>query len=420
MMLKYKNNMLSILKISYKNVFRNWRRSFLTLTAIIISVIFTNYGISLVNGQKNQMTRTGRTTNTGDQKIFTAEYFEERENLPIDKNLTDYVGICDKLRNINEIEALSPRIIFSVRIFFDGEELICKGAGIFPEMEDKVFSRRKGIIQGEYLNEKDEKILIGSELAELLNIKAGDWITVASRTKYGTITAIDVEIKGILEADNPEIDNFFVFFSLSAADEFLEMEREVTEISVKLKNYKNSVTVKTKIENLLNSGKYKILTWQDELADIIYLINLRMKSVNILSFLLFIMAAFVIANTMLMSVFERKKEIGTLMALGMKNKEILSMILGEGVFIGLFGGFLGSFFGGLIAYFFSVHGLSFEAWKSMNMNMPFKGTLYGEFSMDFIIVIFIISVAVAVFSSIYPAVKVTKFRPAQILDTSEI
>ena len=412
--------MLSILKISYKNVFRNWRRSILTLSAIIISIIFTIYGISLVQGQKNQLTRTGRTTNTGDLKIFSADYIEERDSLPLDKNIIDYDKISDRIKTLDEIEALSPRIIFSVTLFFSGEELICNGAGVHPGMEDNVFSRQKGIIQGEYLEEKDDKVLIGSELAELINIKAGDWITISSRTKYGTITAIDAEVKGILDAGNPEIDNFFVFLSLSAADELLEMEGEVTEISVKLDDYKNSEKTKHKIQNLLNSGKYEILTWQDELADIIYLVNLRMKSVNVLSFLLFIMAAFVIANTMLMSVFERKKEIGTLMALGMKNREILSMILGEGVFIGLFGGLIGSVIGGIIAYHFSVYGLTFEAWKELDMNMPFKGTLYGEFSLDFIIMVFIISVAVAVLSSVYPAVKVTKFRPAQILDTSEI
>ena len=198
------------------------------------------------------------------------------------------------------------------------------------------------------------------------------------------------------------------------------MEGNVTELAVKLKDHRTAGETVNEITEILNSGKFETRTWEEELEYLIMVINLRMKSLNIMSFILFLMVAFVIANTMLMSVFERKKEIGTLMALGMKNREILGMILSEGVLIGVFGGLIGSVLGGFIAYWVSIHGMSFEAWKDMAINMPLKGTLYGEFSLGFIVLVFIISVAVAVISSVYPAVKVTKFQPAEILDTSEI
>ncbi|MFC1726242.1 ABC transporter permease [candidate division KSB1 bacterium] len=411
--------MLNLLKLSYRNVFRNWRRSALTLSAIMFSIIFTIYGISLVKGQKTQMTTTSRTTNTSDLKIFAEDYLEERETLPLDIVIENPSALINQIKTLDEVEEVSPRIVFSIRLFFSNDELICSGAGIDPFLEDGVYSRKEGIILGEYLKNDDEGVLVGSDLARLINVGPGDFIMVASRTRYGTITALDLEIKGIIESGNPEIDNFFVFFTLKSADEFLEMENSVTEIAVKLKDHRNAEKIRPDIKNILG-GKYGIRTYSDELEDILMLLDLRMKSLNIFSFLLFLMAAFVVANTMLMSVFERKKEIGTLMALGMKNREILGMILGEGVFIGVFGGIIGSVLGGLISYYLKVHGMSLDAWSEMSMNMPFKGTLYGEFSMSFIIIVFIISVAVAVLSSIYPAVKVTKFQPAEILDSSEI
>ena len=184
--------MFSLLKLSYRNIFRNWRRSALTLSAIIISIVMTNYGIGLVKGQKSQMTNTARTTNTGDIKLLKTGYLDERETLPLDISIEDPYSVIGRLKNIDRIESVSPRVLFSIRIFFSNEELICTGAGIDAVYEDEVFSRKKGIIQGEYLDAVDEKVLIGTGLAELVNIKEGDWITIASRTKYGTITALDV------------------------------------------------------------------------------------------------------------------------------------------------------------------------------------------------------------------------------------
>ncbi|MFC1558682.1 ABC transporter permease [candidate division KSB1 bacterium] len=409
--------MCSLLKLAYKNVFRNFRRSLLTFIAISLGLGLSIIMICFQLGFEMQAINLTIDTKTSHLKLYGSGYTDEKKTLSLDYTINNYEELLENLKQIRGIKNCAPRILFSGYLNDGIDELMCIGAGIDPESENRIFNREESVIRGEYLVPGEEKMLLGEDLAELFKVNTGDYLTVVTRTKYGTIAALDFEIKGIIDSGNPQVDNQYFFIPLDIAQEILETENQVSEISLKLNNKNNLHNIKNVIFSHPDyKDKFEAETYIEMLKDLIRLFSIRKKAIVIIAGIFLLMAAAGIANTMLMSVFERTKEIGTMMAIGMKPNKIVSLFCLEAAFIGIFGSIIGCGFGSVVTYYYEVNGINLESTGVDKLKeLPISSTMYADLIPEIVLFVFVLGIIISVLSALYPAVKASRLVPSEAL-----
>lgn len=407
-----------LLKLSFRNIFRNFRRSLLTFLGIAIVVCLSILMVGFSLGIEGQSIRLSAETRTGHVKIHGLGYSDEEEDLtlPLDFTIADYPDVIETIGNVRSVRSAAEKIVFSVSLTDGIDELRMSGAGINPESEQTAFKLADYIIEGDYLNRGEERILLGDAVAELFNAEPGDYMTIIARTKYGAITALDVEIAGVVHVNNPEIDSNFLFMPLDVAQVILEMENEVTEIAVFGRSMEDAGNLSSALSEQLNSDLYEVVTWEYMSKDLIRLFQLRAKARQIMYFVLVLMASASIMNTMLMSVFERINEIGTLMAFGFHRRSILWLFALEGIFLGAIGSIIGCIVGGSVTYYLKIKGLSLSVFGQVGFdNLPFGSRIYAEIDHVMLLAFLAIGITVAFLSALYPAWKGAHLEPYEAL-----
>ena len=410
--------MKSLLKLAYRNVFRNKKRSIITLVGISVGLMAMVFGQGFMVGIGKQSEMNLIENETSHLKIFAEGYRDEQENLPLDISIESPEKLASEIEQIAHVQHATHRITLAVVLNNGINDYPCIGIGITPERDEQVFNIKDAIVEGgQYLKDGDEKMLIGSKLAEIFEVKAGDYLTVITRTLYDALDAWELEIGGIINTGNPNIDNAVIYLPLSLVQQSLEMSGKATEIAVKIDDMKYLEQVSGDILNKLGKGgiKSEVSKWDELAEDFIAIHKAKKSGTGLIIGIIVIVAAVGIANTMLMAAFERTREIGVLMALGMKSREIAWLFLLEGAILGLCGAFIGCLLGGGLTYYFEIYGWDISVYGDMDVGYPVKNYMYADLSLPIIIYTVIFGLAVSILASLYPARKAAKLEPTEAL-----
>jgi len=408
--------MALLLKLAFRNIFRNFRRSLLTFLAISIGIALGILFIGFQTGAEMQSIKLSTDTWTGHVKVHEKGYIDEELTLSLDYTLEDFRELHEGLQEIPGYVSSAERILFPVSVTDGIDELRLTGIGINIEREDRIFDIKSKLLDGAFIKPGEEKTLLTDTIAELFSLTTGDFITIIARTKYGALNAIDLEIAGIIHIGNAEVDTQCLFIPIDVAQFLLEMENMATEIIVMCESMNVAEDYVSRVKQTLDASSLDIVTWQYMIRDLIRMYELRKKARGIIIAILLLMASFSVMNTMLMSIFERTKEIGTVMALGMRRSKVRLLFLFEGLFLGVFGSIIGCLLGGSATYYFAVYGINVEAFGSdVFGNFPIGAYIYTDFSMVYIAGAFILGVVVATLSAAYPAIKGSNMQPVDAL-----
>jgi putative ABC transport system permease protein len=380
---------------------------------IALTIIFIGFAI----GMEQQSVKIAVKTRTGHIKIHDKGYIDDELTLTLDYTIENYQELLNSILDFPGVETAAERVIFPASITDGLDELQLAGVGIHTERENEAFELSSRLIQGEYIKPGEEKVLLTNEIAKLFKVKTGDIMTIISRTKYDAINALDLEIAGIVHVGNPEVDNMNFFIPLDVAQEFLEMQNEVTEISVFGSTMEGAEGLAQNIRKDFDGNRYDIVTWEYIARDIIRLYEFRSRARQIIIFIILLMASASVMNTMLMSIFERTREIGTLLAFGMRRAKILQLFTIEGTFLGVFGSFVGCLLGGSLTYYYKFNGIDVSQYSGGSGfgNMPISSIIYAEITPFYIIGSFLLGVIVAMLSAAYPAMKGSRLQPTDAL-----
>ncbi len=404
-----------LLKLAFRNVSRNFRRSLLTFLAISLGIGLGIIFIGFAIGAERQSIKLSVDTYSGHLKVHDKGYIEEDLTINLDFTISDYSDALQKISGLDGVSALTERIFFPSSITDGIEELNLTGVGINIEHENAVFKLDTKLLDGEFIKPGEERMLLPDKLADLFSVSAGDFLTVIARTKYGAINAFDLEIAGIIHVGNLEVDNQCFFIPLGLAQEFLEMENMVTEITVMGSSMETASALAKNIGEVLDSGRYDIVTWEYMSRDLIRLYKIRGRARMLIIFIMLLMASASVMNTMLMSIFERTSEIGTIMAMGLRKWKIILLFIFEGMFLGIFGSFVGSLIGGGVTYYFKFNGIDISSFGQDFGNLPLGQYIYTEITPTYLISMFLLGVFIAVLSAAYPAMRGAKLQPADAL-----
>lgn len=406
-------------RIAFRNIFRNKRRSILTGLAIAVAVMVAIYLWSLIVGIMDDMFDNMIRLTSGHVRILNTNYVKRERMLPLEANIPDYIEVQKLAKNVPDVTLTVGRIKFGVLLEHKGKNKPVFGTGIVPRTEGKISHLDQKIVQGRLIEEGREEMNIGTNLARELGLKVGDTLTVVTQTAYGSITAMNLKIVGVFSFGVQSVDNTTFFLPLDKAQQLLDLGNTVTEIFVYIKDMSKAPEAAKGIQARLEQaypGRFTAKAWQDQEA-IYFWITIAKNAYGFLYFLVLFLASFTILNTMFMSVLERTREIGMMKALGMKDRQVMGVILLEALLIGAIASFIGAAWGSLIAYYLATVGLDFTATfeKMGTMNFPISYVYRAVFSWGIIFFGFCMGILFSVLAAVPPALRAARLEPTEAL-----
>lgn len=409
--------MNNLFKIAIRNLLRYKRRTLLTASLVTVGVVAVIVFVSVSGSFKNMM--VGQITDSflGHIQIHRKGYVASIDNLPLTLGMKpqSLKKVEEVLNGNPEIEAYSPRMKFGAMFSIFVETTNIRLNGIYPEKESKaqpfLFSR---IIEGEKTIKKGE-IIVPELIAKGMKVNVGDTVVVVATNKDGSVNGKQFTVGGIMEsATGPGGRDGYIH--MEDAMEVLRMEKpEVSEITLRLRDFDRLHEVYGKINDKLSKelnkqGKpvFEVHTWEKlspfyNIARMIDIMTFFIKLTLIAIVLISIM------NVMVMAVYERIREIGTIAAIGTLPSRILSMFVIEGFSLGLFGALVGNVLGVAIVYALNIAKLTFDFGRQKGL------VLSPTIDSAEIVVISIIVITVSVLASLQPAFKASKMEPVEAL-----
>lgn len=419
--------MKMFLKLAIRNVFRYKRRTFITFMAISFGLGLMLFGMSLYNGINRQALDNIINAETAHLKILAAGYFEKKDEFPLDLTIDNPQRIKVLLKDTEGLQGMEARVLFGASLINGLDELPCLGVAFELEADQGAFNLKESIIEGSYLEVSDQSsALIGLGLAKDMQLKVGDTCVIRMFFSIEDFVwnALDLEIKGIVDTGNPQVDSSTIFIPLSLAQESLSLDSRVTEISIRLKSEDRLMEIKESVQSKLRaiSSHYDVYTYEELASDFIEFSRTRARLQAIIPLIMLLIATLGIVNTMLMAVLERIKEIGMLAAMGMKKLEVMWLFIFEGAIIGFFGSLAACLIGGLGGWWLEVKGYRLSALglgeryaELAEAAYPVKDVFYGDITFGLLVFTLIFGTAVSILASLYPAYKAVRLDPIKAL-----
>ena len=403
-----------VFKMALKNILGNKRRAMLTFLIMSFGIAMYILMGGILKGFDKTSFENVINFETGHLKIQKADYDED--DLGINNFITNYQSVLKELSQKKFITGLTERLKYKGQIDNGVDSYPALAIGIDNSSVNSVFNIKDFISKG---NISDGGIVVGENLARDLNLKIGDSVYFTFRTANDMLDSVEVPISGIINAPDPQTNNSTLFFSLNFLQKLLG-EDAITEINIKTSNLKKLSEYIIMIRPLIRKD-LELLTWQEMAKDIFAITKAKHAGQNIFILAIIIIALIGIVNTMLMSVLEKSKEIGTLKAIGMTDVEVEKMFIVEGFIIGVLGSILGIILGVLFTWHFITKGIDITAFTNdsdMNVGYRVMGTVKAAWDIKTFIISITMTPIVSAISAYIPARLTKKMQPAKILRTT--
>ncbi len=400
------------IKIAARSVFRNKRRTVITLLSIIFGCVAIIVFGGFVDYSMWGLRESTIHSRLGHLQVYKAGYSEKGGTNPLAYTIEDYPRIRSIIEDEDHVDFVTSRLEFSGLIGGAENSVICVGKGVEPEKEREL-GITVSIVEGEDLSsEEPEEGIIGKGLAGGLGVNIDDYLTILTSTAEGALNAVDLKLRGIFRTGVKEYDDVAVMVPMELAKTLLYTEN-VQSIVVVLDKTENTDLVADNLRKEFSQANLdlEIKTWSDLATFYHQVVQLYGGIFWVVRLIILIIVIFSIANTMTMSVFERMREIGTIRAMGTKRRGVLSLFLMEGLILGALGGALGLVFGIIAAKLLSIKGIYIPPPPTMTEGYT---ALINIVPKDLIFA-FSLAVGTSLVSSIYPAFKAARLKVVDAL-----
>ncbi|MDI6808048.1 MAG: FtsX-like permease family protein [Candidatus Eisenbacteria bacterium] len=398
-------------KLGLRNIFRQKRRTATTLLVMTFGI-----GCLLMAEGHSRYVEWGLReltthTETGHLQIFSEDYFSREEDTVLKHGLENYERIRGELNRIRDVEVVAARISFMGLISNGDKSVAFVGEGIEPEAEQEM-RNLFGVGDPAYdslmkYDGRADIVVLGSGLAKSINARTGDCFTLLATTANGALNAIDVEFAGSFQASSPEYDKRALIVPLHTAQLLLNTNK-VKNLVVALDETEKTGHLRDEIASRLKEKGFRVTVkkWSDLSMYYDRVRSFYHQMVGFLSLVLFIIVFFSTANTVMMAVVERTREIGTMLSLGTSRWQTLRIFFFEGLFIGIIGGALSAVFALALSRIINDAGIMLSPPPGLTFGYP----LSIRNAIGFHIQTFIATVVVVTVASILPALKVTTMK----------
>jgi ABC-type lipoprotein release transport system permease subunit len=295
-----------------------------------------------------------------------------------------------------------------------GEESIgVRVFGIDPLSETNA-PFQEGVVAGQFLTPDDRAgIFVGERLAESLGVAAGDDVRLLVNTSDEQPDEATFTIRGLYDTGIPAYDETTVFLPLAKAQAFTRTEQRASAILMLLHDQDDADAVAAALRN----QGVELFTWTDLNQVVLQAVEMSQGIMFLMYLVVLAVVAVVIANTLLMSVFERTREMGILASLGMKGRQIMAMLVMEATVLAVIGIILGILLGSVGVYYLATEGwyIGEAAAGAATAQTAYGETLYAKFSAADMIPLSIAALVITLLASLYPAWFAARMEPIDAL-----
>ena len=346
-----------LLKLAWRNIWRNKRRSLLTLAAISFATFASiamrgmqhgTYAVNIENAVK---------MSSGYLQIQKPGYINSPS---LNKSFGNVKAVENKLKSLEIVKGFTPRINADGLISYKDNSFGAAVFGIDPATEKSVTTFMNRIKDGKFFeSDTSNNIVIGYKLLENLKAAIGDEVVILSQGADGSMGNLKFKIIGTIKTGSAELDAMGIYMGIKKADELLAMYGRVNSIAISLDNIEQIDNAKEEIKKTLADTGLGVFTWDEIMPDFKETIELDNVSGLLYLSILVIIVAFGILNTVLMSVTERFNEFGITLSIGMPQIKLVALVLMETVFITFIGLIIGNIIGYGINSYFIAHPIQF-------------------------------------------------------------
>jgi len=318
--------MNTIVKIAWRNIWRNKRRTLITVASIMFALFFAIIMRGFQIGSYDKMKENAVESYSGYIQIHKKGYWD-------DKNINNIFSFDEKtyikLESDARVNVVIPRLE-SFALASSGD--FTKGVavmGISPEMEDKMTKVKSYLLEGEFINSKDNAILVAEGLAKFLNVKVNDTLVLFSTGYHGATAAGLYPVKGILKLPFPEMNRGTVYLSISEAQSFFSTGNQFTGLVFDVNDIDDVADVSQYIEENIDLEEYEVMNWETMNKELIQMIESDNAGGIIMIAILYVVIAFGIFGTVLMMTNERMREFSVMVSVGMQKGKLALIIIIE-------------------------------------------------------------------------------------------
>ena len=402
------------LLLAFRNVFRNRRRTIMTLVMVGGGVA----GLLLVGGFFARMFWGLRESTINDGlghiQIFTAEHFDREEKHVLDTGIDNWRQVAGTVSTGGHVRGVAPRIEFNGMLSNGVKSGIFMGSAVDPVAEESLgFTPR--LAAGRDLDTKpggEVEAIIGAGVAHSMNVEPGDGLTILAVTSDGALNGIDVQIVGVVNTGFKEMDDRYLRITLPSAQRLLQSDR-VTNLVVGLDRTESTDQVADALAPRLRGLPQQLVLkkWIDLAAYYKQVRSLFSTIFVFLGVIVFFMVLMSSVNTLLMTMFERTREIGTMLAMGTPRSWIMALFVLEATLLGVLGAIVGVAGGNLLGVLINHAGIHLPPPPGTNVPMAFR-VLHVPSLMIGSSILVIVSLALA---AILPAIRASRLQIAEAL-----
>ncbi|MGB4849477.1 MAG: FtsX-like permease family protein [Saprospiraceae bacterium] len=394
--------------LAWKNLWRNRSRTLITMASIFFAVILSVIASSLKDGIFDNLVKNVVSFYSGYVQIHKKGYWDEQI---LDNSFKSSIATTQKILEDKNVTGITSRLesfaLASSADITQGSLLV----GINPDEENHITLLKGKVIEGNYLRNDDQSVLLAQGLAERLKLKVSDTIVLIGQGYHGSTAAGKYPVNGIVKFGSPALNDKALFMPLTAAQEFYGADGMVTTYILSLKDNKALQITASSVRSVLDDD-FEVMTWEELMPEVKQHIQSDSNSMKYVQAILYMLICFGIFGTLLMMMVERRYEMGMLVAIGMKKSKLIILLVFESVLTVIMGCILGILVSIPLVYYFKQYpirmgGDTAKAYERFGFEAIFPtSTEASHFIYQGLIVL-----VIGLLLSLYPIYKVIRLNP---------
>jgi len=382
---------------------------------VILMISLSLWGLlfmeGIYDGMTEQMIANAIRSDCGDITLYTKGYRLDRE---ITKLIHNSQQLSKNLSSDSRVKSLSSRIIQSGLVATAHYSKNCMIIGINLESEKKHGRLDTYLIDGKYdFGKKAKGTIVGSKLAKKLKLSVGKKIIISAQDINNEVSSVALKVSGILRTNNMALDEVGIFIDQEKAAKMLSVDNGVTQITILLHNEEDMNSIQTELQS--NQPHLEVFRW-DEMYPALLQSRVMMKGFNtVTNIIVFCVAGLGIFGVMLVSVMERLREFGILLAVGTGFRQICWMVIGESFFLGFIGFIGGSILGGTTLFYFHKKGLDLSIFSEGLEVFGMDSVIFALIRPEYFVYSFTAVILASFISTILPLRVLKKAKPIEAI-----
>ncbi len=400
------------LTLSWRNLWRNKKRTLIAAASVFLAVLVAVIMRSMQVGSYAYMISSSVQFYTGYVQVQGNGYWENRS---LNNSIILDEQQQGEIAQISHVTSVVPRLEAFSLVSFGKVTKVAQITGVNPTIENNMTELKKRLVQGRYLTESPDGVLVAQGLADLLHVSVGDSLVLYGQGYHGVIAAAMLPVSGIVKFPIARMNNAMVFLTLANAQEIFSTENRITSLAIMLDDVRNQTSVFSTISSLVGD-QYTLMTWEEMMPDLVQGIALDNASGLIMLVILYIVIAFGVFGTIMMMTTERTKEFGVLISVGMKRKRLIWVTTLETVFLAFLGAISGAVVSLAVITYFHYHpipitGSAASMFEMLGVRPIFYFSIDPGLLINQAIVVLLITLATA----LYPFFFIKNLEPVQAM-----